>query len=186
MSHTSRNAWLATRMHANDLTSLSWHHTYCISVCIYASERLSSGRPSLSADRVALLCAAFWSKRGTGRGIECYWRGAGLWTEGRDLVVDPAKAGNMLRYVNDVECLGGRRAKNVEMVEFFDHNTLRPHSFFFTVAPVRAGRELLLDYGNVCRCSLCAYVLVGSSQQHLLHFPLRWGLQRVSVSASQV
>jgi len=155
MFHTPQNAWLAACMHANDLTSavLALVQTVFLYVFMQFYGRAQTDLHS-SVNRVARLCAVFWSKRGNGRENECYR--AGLWTEGRELVVDPAKAGNMLRYVNDIEGLGGRRAKNLEMVEFFDHETLRPHTFFFTAVLVCVGCELLLDYGQVCRCSRCA------------------------------
>lgn len=78
---------------------------------------------------------------------------AGQWTDNKDLVVDPAKAGNVLRFINDYMGFGEDVVNNVTWVEVFDLGTLRPHIFIFTVANIRAGEEILLDYGNVRSCS---------------------------------
>lgn len=74
---------------------------------------------------------------------------AGLWSEGQELVVDPAKSGNALRFINDCIGMPKGQTKSVATVEVFDFATLRPHIFFFTVAPVKANQELLMDYGEV-------------------------------------
>lgn len=66
-----------------------------------------------------------------------------------ELVVDPCKAGNALRYINDYQGMPVGITKNVATVEVFDHDTLRPHILFFTIEAVLAGEELLMDYGEV-------------------------------------
>ena len=66
-----------------------------------------------------------------------------------ELVVDPYRAGNALRYINDCQGMPGGLTKNVATVEVFDHDTLRPHILFFTVEAVLAGQEVLMDYGEV-------------------------------------
>ncbi|CAL8463269.1 g2803 [Coccomyxa elongata] len=76
---------------------------------------------------------------------------SGLWSEGMELVVDPCKAGNALRYINDYMGMPGGVTKNVATVEVFDHDTLRPHILFFTIEAVSAGEELLMDYGEAAR-----------------------------------
>jgi len=74
---------------------------------------------------------------------------AGTWTDGKDLAIDPIKAGNMLRLINDFTGMPGNPLANVVIVEVFDRATLRPHILFFTVVNILAGTELLLDYGEV-------------------------------------
>ncbi len=64
-------------------------------------------------------------------------------------MVDPVKAGNMLRFVNDFAGVGDGVVNNAMMIEIFDFATLRPHIMFFTTVDVRAGEEILLDYGDV-------------------------------------
>lgn len=66
--------------------------------------------------------------------------------------MDPAKAGNLLRFVNDFDGFGDGVVNNATMIEVFDFATLRPHIFFFMVAEIRAGEEILLDYGDVSSC----------------------------------
>ena len=63
--------------------------------------------------------------------------------------MDPAKSGNALRFINDCIGMPKGQTKSVAPVEVFDFATLRPHIFFFTVAPVKANQELLMDYGEV-------------------------------------
>ncbi|EIE18142.1 hypothetical protein COCSUDRAFT_60516 [Coccomyxa subellipsoidea C-169] len=63
------------------------------------------------------------------------------------LVVDPAAGGNMLRYVNDAIGFPEGYRNTVATVEVFDYATLRPHIFFYTTEDVKAGEELLMDYG---------------------------------------
>lgn len=59
----------------------------------------------------------------------------------------------MLRLINDYDGMPGNSLANVVMVEVFDRATLRPHILFFTALGIPAGRELLLDYGEVT-CTL--------------------------------
>ncbi len=65
------------------------------------------------------------------------------------LVVDPAAGGNMLRYVNDAMGFPEGYRNTVATVEVFDYATLRPHIFFYTTEDIKAGEELLMDYGVV-------------------------------------
>lgn len=73
----------------------------------------------------------------------------GFWTDHKDLIVDPARAGNLLRFINDYVGIPGGVTCSAHMVEVIDRATLRPHIFCFTFTPVRAGTEILLDYGDV-------------------------------------
>lgn len=75
------------------------------------------------------------------------------WTGETDLVVDPAKAGNMLRFMNDKEGMdafyGRADFPNVTVVEAEDQATLLPHMFVFATRDIEAGEELIFDYGDV-------------------------------------
>ncbi|CAL8462731.1 g2264 [Coccomyxa elongata] len=87
----------------------------------------------------------------------------GLWTDNKDLVVDAARAGNMLRFVNDFDGFRDGVVNNATMIEIFDFATLRPHTFFFTVADIRAGQEILLDYGDGYRKHMQSEILRAKS-----------------------
>ena len=63
--------------------------------------------------------------------------------------MDPARGGNLLRFINDYVGMPGAVPCSCMMVEVMDRATLRPHIFFFAAADVPAGEELLLDYGDV-------------------------------------
>jgi SET domain-containing protein len=68
-------------------------------------------------------------------------------------VVDPSKAGNMLRYINDRQDMEKyyrrRDFPNVQMVEVEDRSTYLPHMIAFAMRKIGASEELILDYGNV-------------------------------------
>ena len=63
--------------------------------------------------------------------------------------MDPARGGNLLRFINDYVGMPGAVPCSCMMVEVMDCATLRPHIFFFAAVDVPAGEELLLDYGDV-------------------------------------
>ena len=65
--------------------------------------------------------------------------------------MDPVRAGNMLRFINDYVGMPGGVPCSAQMVEAIDRATMRPHIFCFTRIPVSAGTELLIDYGEVRR-----------------------------------
>lgn len=64
----------------------------------------------------------------------------------------------MLRFVNDFNGFGDGVVNNATMIEIFDFATLRPHTFVFTVAGIRAGQEILLDYGDVRSLLLQSFI----------------------------
>ncbi|BDA48865.1 hypothetical protein COCOBI_12-5480 [Coccomyxa sp. Obi] len=112
-----------------------------------ASAEDPMGFGGLKNDKLKDFCHSHPDRNGCGRGHGA----AGLWSEDMELVVDPCRAGNVLRYINDYQGMPGGITKNVATVEVFDHDTLRPHIFFFTIQAVSAGEELLMDYGEQFR-----------------------------------
>ncbi|EIE22308.1 hypothetical protein COCSUDRAFT_56002 [Coccomyxa subellipsoidea C-169] len=70
------------------------------------------------------------------------------WAIGREIVIDASRARNCLALINDPRGFPGGKMANVMSVQVLDCATGQLHLFIITKRPVKAGEELLLDYGK--------------------------------------
>ncbi len=73
----------------------------------------------------------------------------GHWAIGREIVIDASRARNCMALINDPRGFPGGKTANVMSVQVLDCATGQLHLFIITRRPVKAGEELLLDYGKV-------------------------------------